>query len=266
MKLALFSDIHGNTFALDAVLADIDAQGGVDEYWILGDLVAVGAQPIEVLERLSQLPNTRFTRGNTDGYMLTGDRPPPTPEMVVADLEKLPIYAEVASTMAWTQGALAATGWFDFLESLPLEQRLTLPDGTRLLGVHASPGQDNGRGILPIYTDEDVRTRFKDDEADLVCVGHTHWPMNVYVNDMHVINLGSVSNHIVPDLCAWYAILEADEAKYTIQHRKVDYEREAYVKVIREKRHPSGDYIIRFMRGEYLRRDRVQGWPLPEVL
>jgi predicted phosphodiesterase len=42
MRIALLSDIHGNPVALDAVLADIEAQGGVDTYWILGDFSAMG--------------------------------------------------------------------------------------------------------------------------------------------------------------------------------------------------------------------------------
>jgi len=41
MRLALLSDVHGNTIALDAVLADIEQNGGVDGYWVLGDLVAI---------------------------------------------------------------------------------------------------------------------------------------------------------------------------------------------------------------------------------
>lgn len=48
MRLALFSDIHGNPIALDAVLADIAALGGVDGYWVLGDLAAV----IDAVERV----------------------------------------------------------------------------------------------------------------------------------------------------------------------------------------------------------------------
>lgn len=54
------SDIHGNAIALDAVLTDIEQQGAVDEYWVLGDLVEAGPDPVAVLERLRQLPNVRF--------------------------------------------------------------------------------------------------------------------------------------------------------------------------------------------------------------
>lgn len=45
--------------------------------------------------------------------------------------------------------ALAATGWFDWLAALPLEPRLTLPDGTRLLGVHAAPWPDDIPSLPP---------------------------------------------------------------------------------------------------------------------
>ena len=47
MRVAIFSDIHGNIIALDAVLEDIANSGPFDEHWILGDLVALGPCPVE---------------------------------------------------------------------------------------------------------------------------------------------------------------------------------------------------------------------------
>jgi predicted phosphodiesterase len=55
MRVALLSDIHGNSIALESVLTDIAGQGGANAYWILGDLVALGPDPIGVLEQLSAL-------------------------------------------------------------------------------------------------------------------------------------------------------------------------------------------------------------------
>jgi hypothetical protein len=46
-----------------AVLANIQEAGGVDSYWILGDLVAMGHDPVGVMERLAALPNATFIRG-----------------------------------------------------------------------------------------------------------------------------------------------------------------------------------------------------------
>lgn len=255
MRIALFSDIHGNCIALDAVLNDIKRQGSVDEYWVLGDLVAVGTQPVQVLERLANLPNVRYTRGNTDRYITEGHRPPPSQETVELDLSKLPVFEEVALTMAWTQGAIMATGWMPFLKSLPLEVRLTLPNGSQLLGVHASPGEDNSRGIRPDYSHQEIEERFSQSNADIICVGHTHWPMNTQVmkrdgDKAHIINLGSVGNPRVPGLEAWYALLEAGRDGYQVSHHAVPYDLEKSVHMVEEVEHPAGGFILKFLRGE----------------
>ena len=74
MRLAILSDIHGNSIALDAVLADANALGA-DGFLVLGDLVAIGHDPVGVLQRLVELPNAHFVQGNTDRYTCAGDRP-----------------------------------------------------------------------------------------------------------------------------------------------------------------------------------------------
>ena len=104
MRIALLADIHGNELALNAVLRDIEARGGVNAYWILGDLVALGPQPVRVLETLSELPYTRFVRGNTDRYVVSGDRPSPSIEEAKSNFELMGALVEVANTFAWTQG------------------------------------------------------------------------------------------------------------------------------------------------------------------
>ncbi len=73
MRLAILSDIHGNPLALDAVLADIQSQGKVDAYWVLGDFAALGYDPVTPLEKITALSHASFTRGNTDRYVVTGD-------------------------------------------------------------------------------------------------------------------------------------------------------------------------------------------------
>ena len=108
MKLALLSDIHGNSIALDAVLADIRAQGGVDQYILIGDYVALGPDPAGVMALLDALPNIVYVRGNTDKYTAFEELPAPMVEDVKADLSKLPKLIEVARSFAYTRGAMAA--------------------------------------------------------------------------------------------------------------------------------------------------------------
>ena len=62
MRLGLISDVHGNRVALEAVVAD-GVQQGVDVWWVLGDLVAIGVEPIPTLELLADLPGVQFVRG-----------------------------------------------------------------------------------------------------------------------------------------------------------------------------------------------------------
>lgn len=250
MRLALLADIHGNPIALDAVLADVAAQGGVEAFWILGDVAALGYDPVAVIERLVALPNVRFVRGNTDRYIVSGDRPPPTHEEARANLQLLPVLIEVAESCAWTQGCLAATGWLQWMADLPLEARMTLPDGTRLLGVHASPGNDDDPGIHPRLSDSDLHSLVATCGAELVCVGHTHLPLDRSVGNVRVVNVGSVSNPTTSDLRASYVLLNATPAGYDLQFRRVAYDVGAVIAAIERSRHPGRDYLLRFMRGQ----------------
>jgi predicted phosphodiesterase len=249
MRLAILSDIHGNPLALDAVLADIQSRGQVDAYWVLGDFAALGYDPVTPLEKITALPHASFTRGNTDRYVVTEDLPVPA-EKALEDPALLPQVIEAVRSFSWTRGYLSAAGWLDWLMSLPLEVRLILPDGTRLLGVHASPGRDDGPGIQPRHSDSELERRLVGCEADVVIVGHTHVPLDRQVGGIHAINLGSVSNPVTPGLQATYALLDADEHGYSIQLRRVDYDREAVIKAIEQSRHPTPSFLIGFMRGE----------------
>jgi predicted phosphodiesterase len=76
VKMGIIADIHGNDVALRAVLQDA-RRFGVDRWWALGDLVLFGPRPAEVLELLYGLPGIKMLRGNTDRYVLTGERPAP---------------------------------------------------------------------------------------------------------------------------------------------------------------------------------------------
>jgi predicted phosphodiesterase len=251
MRIALLSDIHGNTVALDAVLNDLRTQGEIDAYWILGDLVAIGPDPVGVLEVITNLPNVQIIRGNTDRYVAEGERLRPTDKALDDDPSLRPIYDGIAISFAWTQGAITAAGWLKWLQDLPLDVRLVLPDGTRVLGVHASPGNDSGPGFHPGLSEAAMRSLLVDSEADLVIVGHTHWPMDFVLDDIRVFNLGSISNPVPPDLRATYAILSTDRRGYEIELRRVAYSHKDVIAAVQRIHHPAADYIVRVMRGQH---------------
>ena len=63
MRALIFSDIHANLDALEAVLA---AAPQHDATWNLGDVVGYGGSPNEVIERVRSLPEITHVRGNHD--------------------------------------------------------------------------------------------------------------------------------------------------------------------------------------------------------
>jgi hypothetical protein len=71
MKIAALSDIHGNLFALDAVLADVERRGA-DLIVNLGDILSGPLLPRETADRLMtlQLPTIR---GNHERQVLSMD-------------------------------------------------------------------------------------------------------------------------------------------------------------------------------------------------
>jgi diadenosine tetraphosphatase ApaH/serine/threonine PP2A family protein phosphatase len=156
----------------------------------------------------------------------------------------------MVASFSWTLGALAPAGWLPWLEALPLEMRARLPNGARVLCVHASPGNDDLHGIHPMTGDDELRELLRGAEADLVLVGHTHAPFERWLDGVRVVNPGSVSNPYPPDLRASYALLHAGESGCRVEFRRVDYDRQAVIDAMIARRQPSYEYVNRFMRGE----------------
>ena len=253
MRVALFSDIHGNRIALDAVIEDAQ-RFGVDAFCAVGDLAAIGPEPAAVLERLSELENITIVRGNTDRYVVTGEGPAPTLDQAQADSALVDLHARVTASFAWTRGFVTAGGWLDWLSELPVEATIELDDSTRLLAVHASPGSDEGDGVHPGHSDADLAALFAGCSADVVCVGHTHEPVLRKVGGTTVVNLGCVSNPVAPDLRSSYAILDCRDGATSVHHRRVAYDQSAFIESVHRSRHPEAEFILSHQRAERLAR------------
>lgn len=248
MRLAILSDMHGNPIALDAVLDDIAAQGGVDSYWFNGDYAALGFDPLGVLERITAIENAVYTRGNTDRSVASETLAAHALEAIRSDPARTEQMIDIVQGFSWTRGYISAGGWVDWLAGLPVEQRWTLPDGTRMLVVHASPGRDDGPGFTTETPTADMITLLDGCKADLVIVGHTHQPVDRTVNGIRVINPGSVSN-TPPDASdkrAAYILLDADSDGYRVEFRRVAYDRAAAAAAFWRSRLPASSHVVRF--------------------
>ncbi len=69
-KIAVITDIHGNSSALKAVLTGIERDGEIGHIYCLGDLIAIGHETNEVLEQLYSRKDITFVMGNHDEAIL----------------------------------------------------------------------------------------------------------------------------------------------------------------------------------------------------
>lgn len=251
MRVAVFSDVHGNPIAFDAVLADIEAAGGVDAHWFVGDAAAMGFDPAGAVERIRTLPGLLAVRGNTDRY--TVDDAWGIDQVMdkagTSAREEVQNFLGMIRSFAWTRGALQVSDGYDWVAGLPTEQRVTLPDGTRVLLVHAAPGTDDGPGFKPGMSEDDLRASLAGAGADLVFVGHTHQPMDETVDGVRLINLGSVSNPGTSDQRAMWTLLDADESGYRIERRFAAYDVAAVIAEIGAAHHPAERFVTGFFDG-----------------
>ena len=81
-------------------------------------------------------------------------------------------------------------------------------------------------------------------------VRHHHRQLDVNVDSTHVINIGSASLSLPPDLDAGYVLLDTDHTGHTLEFRSVAYDREAVAQVVFGLKHPGAEYIAGHLRGQ----------------
>ena len=226
MRIALFSDVHANLPALDAVLADVETQGAAARY-VLGDLVGYSPWPNEVLERL-QVEDIPAVMGNYDEG--TGFDLPECGCAYTDPIEKALGDASFAWTKVHTSAANKA-----WLRSLAREIRFEA-DGRRYLLVHGSPRRINEY----LYEDKPDATFARiasGASADVIVCGHTHRPYDKMVDGARFINVGSAGKPKDGDPRACWALL--DTAAGRLEFRRVAYDVEAAARAVEASELPS---------------------------
>jgi putative phosphoesterase len=212
MRYAFFSDIHSNIFALEAVLADI-AVAGVDQRYVLGDLVGYAPWPNEVLDRLRDEAIPIVMGNYDDGTGFGRD------ECGCAYTHPVEtVYGEAG--FAWTKANTnnSNKAW---LRTLAPQIRFEA-DGFRFLLVHGSPRKMNEY----LYEDKPDSTFARiaaDANADVIVCGHTHRPYEKTVAETRFINDGSAGKPKDGDPRGCWALVETSAAGLTVDFRRVEY-------------------------------------------
>lgn len=226
MRIALISDIHANLPALEAVLADLDAQG-VDATYHLGDLVGYAPWPNEVVALLRARGITGIA-GNYDSTVATDY------EHCGCRYEDPVQEAQAHESYSWTRAAVTPETKA-FLGTLPFRLDVR-PFGGHTAGptltlVHGAPT------LNTLYWTEDRTDEFCTKMAaragavagDVIAFGHTHLPWARVVDGITFVNTGSVGRPKDHDPRAGYLVVHftADGVHVTIQRVAYDVARAA---------------------------------------
>lgn len=243
MQLAVISDIHGNCFAFDQVLADIRRQG-IERIVCLGDAIQGGAQPAETVERLREV-NCPIVMGNADAWLLTG--------------------LETSSNEQLTEQQLAVRAWSlvqlshedrAFIQQFQPTIEIVLEAGKKLLCFHGSPHSFDDI-ILPNTSEDTLSQLLGGFDATFLTGGHTHTQQLRRLKHAWYFNPGSVglaydwripSEEFQADPWAEYAIVTSEGESVGITFRRLPFDVDELVRIIRASGKPYAEQAIAMYR------------------
>ena len=229
MRYALMSDVHANRPALEAVMADIAAQG-VDAIYHLGDLVGYAPWPNEVVAMIRQagLPGVA---GNYDSTVATGYK------HCGCRYEDARQEEQAHESYQWTL-ANSSADTKRYLGSLPFRLDIR-PFGGHRAGPTIRLVHGN-QTLNTVYVTSDRSNEFLvrmgeslgAQQGDVVGFGHTHKPWHRVVDGIHYVNTGSVGRPKDGDPRAGYVLLVVNESGIAVEFQRVAYDVEAAARAI----------------------------------
>ena len=228
MRYAIFSDVHANRQAWDAVREDARRQGA-DTLICLGDVVGYGPKPLEVLTSVREsTPN--FVLGNHDAA-------------ACGRLDASIFNPQARTVIAWTRERLNQEA-LEFLNQVPLQM-----NGEGIQFVHAEVSAPGEFGY--VNGPEPAGLCLRAMTQPLAFIGHTHLPLaytmprkggrvtqlppidfQVARGQQTLVNVGSVGEPRTTDVRASYVIY--DDVKRRVTFRKVAFDVDGYRRDLEE--------------------------------
>ncbi|MDF2946207.1 MAG: YfcE family phosphodiesterase [Bacillales bacterium] len=239
VKFAVITDIHANNFALDAALTEIESIG-VDHIYCLGDLVGIGPNHNEVLERIFSLDDITIISGNHDQAIVA----------LAAGEYHHKGHEHAKRHHGWVYKTLDK-GHIKSLRELPLfiEKRYT---DINILATHYNIEEEKlKKSYYNPYSDivepalENLEKLFQKCNHDLIMFGHHH-PKHFFISEQKIyLNPGSLGCNPAP--YARYAIVEINKCDINVEYLQAEYNRidliKSYDKV------PEKEFLLKAFHG-----------------
>jgi predicted phosphodiesterase len=211
VRVAALYDVEGNVPALEAVLAELE-DIEPDAIVFGGDLFC-GGQPMEVVDLARSARGARFLLGNADRL----DEP----------------------NVAYHVGRLREDQR-DFVAGFP--EKLEI-GGT--LYRHGSP-RSVDELVTMLTPVEELREMLDGIEQKTVVIGHTHMQFDRVVDDIRIVNAGSVGAAWEAEPGAYWALVEDED----VELRRTAYDIEAALRLL-PRDDPNRDMREHWIRGPH---------------
>ncbi len=210
MKIAFFSDIHGNYRALEAVLDDIEKQRP-DRIVCGGDIPNPLFRSKETWLKIKSL-GIPIIRGNHEDYIVRYFYETDSEVAKSAQFQPIQLVAEhLGREIA------------DDFAKLPLTHRIAGPSGLPEDDVficHASP-KINHRSYLH-WMDPEMEQELRSTNAKTIISGHVHLPRSYEWDGRRLVTAGSVGIPFSGKPLAEYTVLNySKEKSWEVEHRSV---------------------------------------------
>ena len=231
MRVAIMSDLHGFSLALDTVTSEIDRTGPYDAVVAAGDLCAVGPDPKGVLERLRARPSWIVLKGNTDDDIVA---------YAARDDRTWPVSALDGDDVAW-------------LDALPLAHRFPAPDlpddDHSLLVVHANPWGLHVR-LDPRKDDATVSEVLGGARFETIAFGHVHISDIRRIGRQQLVDVSAVGNPKDGELTGRFGVLtwDADQQGWSAEIRRLPYPLDATIRQAHASAIPDPDGMLRTLQ------------------
>ena len=233
MKIAIVTDIHGNSSALRAVLNDIE-KNEAEHIYCLGDMVGIGHETNEVLDLLYSRTDVSFVMGNHEEQFVK-----------IAQSRGTENPSEERRHHEWLVSRTDKT----FLEKLfQLPRQLSVEhNGKTLLFRHYH--LDPRGKFLPIDKNpsgEALDAIYQNVTADVVCFGHHH-PVHFFQTKQRIyLNPGSLGCYDKP--LARYAIIHIAE-QIDVELKEIPYDNRTFLLKYETLDVPAKNFILRAFHG-----------------
>lgn len=222
MKLAVFSDIHGNYQALSAIIKDIK-QRGITQIYSLGDTIAIGPNSHKCLDKIMR-ENIRMTKGNHEMYYILGTEHYKSMSVNEAKHHK------------WIRMQIDQHSK-RFIESCPIEYSID----TKISQIKLMHFGHDGTDFFKSSDNKAIEEMYQN-TGYLVVYGHVHKGSSLReVNNTYYFGLESSGCR--KDDITTYTIITLNKTGYEVGKIYVKYDRKSFVDKMNRIDYPEKDFV-----------------------